>query len=130
MSYCPVCQTEYREGLTNCPDCGAELRPGPLPESAPLYDESVEAEPVLLCRAADGAEVQVICAALREAGIAFYVQTSGPISGNFAYTTDGVSPEDSTMVRVPGHKLAEAEQVLSALRSAPLQWPAGMEPEE
>ncbi len=130
MPYCNTCRTEYHEGVTRCPDCGESLRPGRLPEVvSDMVDESAETEPVVLCRLADGAEVQVVCAALREAGLPFYVQTFGPISGNFTYTTDGVAPEDLTTLRVPRQRFAEAEQILTALRTAPIQWPAGMEPE-
>ena len=82
MPYCPTCRTEYHEGVTHCADCGGTLRAGPVPETeaSPLLDDSPKAEPVILCRLADGAEVQVVCAALREADIPFFLQTSGPIS--------------------------------------------------
>jgi hypothetical protein len=31
MPYCPECLTEYQEGVTECVDCGALLRPGAPP---------------------------------------------------------------------------------------------------
>jgi hypothetical protein len=35
MPYCPNCRFEYKEGLSKCPDCGADLV-DQLPEEEPL----------------------------------------------------------------------------------------------
>jgi len=137
MPYCPDCRTEYRDGLTRCADCGAVLLAGPLPEMegapaappSPPMDMSPESEPAFLCRVADPSEVEIICAALREAGIPCMTQGFGPITGGLALVTDGGAPEDYTTIRVPGNRLGEAEQVLTAFRCAPVEWPTGLEPE-
>jgi putative signal transducing protein len=39
MAYCPRCLTEYREGSTECIDCGVLLKPGAPPHFVPESDE-------------------------------------------------------------------------------------------
>lgn len=39
MLYCPECLTEYREGATECMDCGVPLQPGPPPPPPPSLEE-------------------------------------------------------------------------------------------
>ena len=130
MPYCPKCEFEYVARTSFCPECGAklvaELPPKPL---RPALDPS--AEVVRLCRVADATEADLICAALREAGIAFALQTYGPVAGGFlAVVTDGQAPDDARIILVSEARLAEAQVVLAAVRSASFEWPAGMEPEE
>lgn len=39
MAYCPQCLTEYREGSSNCIDCGVPLQPGAPPHRVDESDE-------------------------------------------------------------------------------------------
>lgn len=38
MPYCPSCRTEYREGIGECPDCGAALVESLPPAPQPVWD--------------------------------------------------------------------------------------------
>ena len=39
MAYCPQCLTEYREGASDCIDCGVPLATGAPPEAGPQHGE-------------------------------------------------------------------------------------------
>ena len=39
MAYCPVCKSEYREGITTCQDCGTSLTPPPHVSQTNIDDE-------------------------------------------------------------------------------------------
>ncbi len=130
MPHCPKCRSEYRDGMTQCAECGAALVPGaPSAEEAPLLGDP-ETEPVLLCAVSDSSEAEILCGALRDAGIFCIQQTSGPITARLALVTDGQTPEDCTRLHVAKHRLPEARAILDALRTTPFRWPEGMEPEE
>jgi hypothetical protein len=130
MPYCPTCGFQYREGMATCPDCGGALRPGSPPEPEPEAAPTEETEPVRLCRIADTSEAEIVRAALTQAGIPSVAQSYGPITGRLALVTDGQAPEDYTAILVPCDRLEEARAVLEAMRSAPIEWPEGMEPED
>lgn len=40
--FCPVCQSEYREGFTECTDCRVELVDTLLPQPQPEFHEFAE----------------------------------------------------------------------------------------
>ncbi len=128
MRHCPVCRFEYERDIPRCPDCGAELEPGPLPATEERVI-SPESELVRLCRVADPSEADILRAALAEAGIAAVVGRHGPITGELGRVTDGIT-EDHASVYVTRNRLEEARQVLEAVQSAEIEWPEGMEPEE
>ena len=131
MPYCPRCRFEYREGVRACPECGGALAAGSLaPEGPPVFTEDPETEPVLLCRIADSSEAEMVCAALREAGIFCMQQTSGPITARLTQVSNGHAPEDCTRIHVAKNRLAEAQAIIETLREAPIDWPAGLEPED
>ena len=46
--FCPQCRAEYREGFTECPDCGALLVTELPPEPEPEEEESLELTTVLV----------------------------------------------------------------------------------
>jgi hypothetical protein len=83
---------------------------------------------VPLARIADPAEAEVLKAALAQAGIRSVVQVHGPISVYLTRVADGVT-HDYAIVYVTRNRLEEAQRVLAEIRTAPVQWPAGMEPE-
>ena len=125
MPFCPQCKLEYRPGMVRCPDCGARLTAA-APE-APAAPRGQPAVP--LCKLPDASVGDIVKAALAEAGIPAVVQRHGPITGELSRVTDGLT-EDYAMVLVPADRLEEARRILTALESAPAQWPEGMTPEE
>lgn len=127
MPYCPECGFEYRSRVKRCPDCGADLVEAPPPER-PAWP-AAETEVTLLCRLADPSHAEIVRAALEEAGITALVRQHGPLTAYQATVVDGTT-HDFALVYVPRNRLAEAQQVLTALQEAPFEWPEGMEPEE
>jgi hypothetical protein len=127
MPYCPKCLAAYRAGVLRCSDCGCELLQG-MPPVEPSA-ERPNTEVVRLCVVPDPAEADIIKAALAEAGIQSLVQEHGPITARLTRVADGAT-HDYAIIYVTANRLQEAEQVLAALRSAPVQWPEGMEPDE
>jgi hypothetical protein len=129
MPYCPNCRFEYHAGVRRCPDCGEDLLPGtpPPPAQAPLPPPDTES--ALLSRVGDPTEAEIIRAALAEAGIPALVRRHGPLTGELAAVADGVT-HDYALILVPRNRLAEAQRVLAELRSAPFEWPEGMQPDD
>jgi hypothetical protein len=127
MPQCPNCLSEYRPGISRCPDCGAELAQGAPGEAEARHRP--ETELVCLCRVADPAEAQVIRAVLAGAGIQSLVRQHGPMTGELVQVVDGVT-HDYALVYVTRNRLEEAREALDGARSAPVQWPEGMEPDE
>jgi hypothetical protein len=72
--WCPSCRSEYREGFTECADCGTPLvdeeppepAPPPRTESQPSLDPADD--PVELTRLG-AVEAELLAAQLRDAGI-------------------------------------------------------------
>ena len=73
MKYCPVCDAEYQNDATGCPDCGVELV-SPEQRLAPLHESDRDDKIELLWKGGDPTAVSAIIATLREAGIRFHVQ--------------------------------------------------------
>ncbi len=90
---------------------------------------SPDTELVRLCRVADPSEADILRAALAEAEISATVRRHGPITGELGRVTDGMT-EDYASVYVTRNRLDEARQVLEAVRSAEVEWPEGMEPDD
>jgi hypothetical protein len=103
----------------------AELPPE---EQAPPPPDP-DTELVALVRMGDPSQVEIIQAALREAGIQTMLKTHGPITGRFIRGGDGVT-QDQGIIYVTRNRLEEARQILEAVRTGPVEWPAGMEPAE
>jgi hypothetical protein len=126
MPRCPHCGHEYREEAARCPECNGDLAADPAPAAG------TEGEPkpdyVPLITVPDPAEAMVIRASLEEAGIPVLMRTHGPITGELAVVAEDLT-DDYAIVLVPPSRLAEARELLDALRREPPQWPPGMEPE-
>ncbi|HYE13677.1 MAG TPA: DUF2007 domain-containing protein [Pyrinomonadaceae bacterium] len=73
--FCPVCESEYREGITRCPDDGAELVARLTPENSP-HDHS-EARYVPLHNIGSPAEAEMVNDILTQNGIRSAVQSGG-----------------------------------------------------
>lgn len=70
--FCPNCRTEYKEGVTVCADCGADL----VPELPP---ESTEPELVTVLRTYDLSVVTVAKSILDEAAIPYFAKGELPM---------------------------------------------------
>lgn len=57
MPYCPQCLTEYREGSTECIDCGIPLKPGDPPRR--VDDSGEPATPLVRLRTFSGPTAQL-----------------------------------------------------------------------
>ena len=73
--FCPVCESEYEEGITECPDDGAELVERLTPENT-LRDSS-EARFVPLHHVGSPAEAEMVYDILTQNGIRAAVQSGG-----------------------------------------------------
>ena len=73
--FCPVCEAEYEEGITQCADDGAELVEGLTPENT-LRDES-EARFVPLHNIGSPAEAEMVADLLKQNGVRVAVQSGG-----------------------------------------------------
>jgi hypothetical protein len=67
--FCPICRTEYVEGVTECADCGVELVES-LPEEESFDTEYIDHEPVL--GTYNPGDVALLKSVLDSAGITYY----------------------------------------------------------
>ncbi|CAN5223277.1 MAG: putative signal transducing protein [Pyrinomonadaceae bacterium] len=73
--FCPVCESEYEAGITQCPDDGTALVEGLTPENT-LHDHS-EARFVPLHNIGSPAEAEMVSDILQQNGIRAAVQSGG-----------------------------------------------------
>ena len=73
--FCPVCESEYEEGITRCPDDEAELVERLTPENA-VHDSS-EARFVPLHNIGSPAEAEMVHDILTQNGVRSAVQSGG-----------------------------------------------------
>ena len=73
--FCPVCESEYEEGVTSCPDDGSELVEGLTPENT-VRDHS-EARFVPLHNIGSPAEAEMVADILQQNGVRAAVQSGG-----------------------------------------------------
>lgn len=112
--FCPECGGEYREGITECGDCGVALVEQP---PSPPEDE----EMVSVFRSADAALLPVIKSVLASADIPFSVQ-GDEASGLFPFGSAGGGADGrrlGAVVRVPAGRAQEAEELLEAVSTEP-----------
>ena len=73
--FCPVCESEYKSGITHCPDDNTELVEHLTPENA-VHDSS-EARFVPLHNIGSPAEAEMVQDILQQNGIRSAVQSGG-----------------------------------------------------
>jgi hypothetical protein len=73
--FCPVCESEYEDGVTSCADDGAELVERLTPENT-LHDHS-EARFVPLHNIGSPAEAEMVADILQQNGVRVAVQSGG-----------------------------------------------------
>ena len=108
--YCPQCGIEYRDGFTECSDCGVPLLSGPAPEPpADRFDPELGL--VVVLETNDPFELSMAKGLLEEAGIPFFVL------GQIATLIQDVDPflHKWARVQVPCDREAEARELLAAL---------------
>ena len=89
--FCPICESEYKPGITRCSDDGAELVERLTPETA-AHDSS-EARFVTLHTLSSPAEAEMVNDILRQNGIRVVVQSGAndAFSPVFSATSRGVA---------------------------------------
>lgn len=92
--FCPVCESEYQGGITNCPDDGAELVEA-LSTEAGATDDS-EARFVTLHTLSSPAEAEMVNDILRQNGVRSVIQ--GGSNDAFAPVLSAVSPGAAVLV--------------------------------
>ena len=111
--YCPQCGCEYRDGFSECSDCGVPLLAGTLPEApAGLFDPTLDL--VVVLETNDGFQLALVKGLLEEAGIPFFVL------GQIATLVTDVDGFLKKWVRlqVPRDREAEARGLLDELQQA------------
>lgn len=73
--FCPMCESEYEAGITQCPDDGTALVEGLTPENT-LHDHS-EARFVPLHNIGSPAEAEMVADILQQNGVRVAVQSGG-----------------------------------------------------
>ena len=108
MPYCPLCQYEYEETISICPDCNEALI-----DHLPEPDESfmTEDKPAFLCSLDDGIEADVITSLLKGHGIPVMRQSRG--SGESLIILMGHSFQGAD-IYVPSQFVKQAHEILSA----------------
>lgn len=105
--YCPNCRVEYREGVSQCTDCGAELVTGLPPE--PQYEFI---QPVTVFTAIDGNLANIAISLLDSAGIRSFTQ-----EGTGTDVFGSIAPGFPVEVQVMPEDVEAARQVLTELES-------------
>ena len=109
MPFCNNCKTEYREGFSVCPDCGAALTDECdfAVEGNPLANDV----PAFLCTLADGIETDITVSLLESNGVPVLKQYRG--IGEYLNIYMG-SSYCGVDIYVPSKLLATAKEILSA----------------
>ena len=118
MPYCPECRFEYRAGVRQCPDCGAELVDR-LPEARPPESKE-EFRQVVLCTVRGSMHAHLLHDALKSQGIPSRAQSGGISEGGLTYgALLGATEDHPYRVYVNQRDLAQAQTVLSDLERHP-----------
>ena len=103
--FCPVCESEYEEGITSCPDDGSELVAQLTPENTER-DHS-EARFVPLHNVGSPAEAEMVADILGQNGVRVAIQSGG--SDAFSPLLSAASP--GAMVLVDERDLDRAREL-------------------
>lgn len=103
MPFCPNCRFEYKEGLTECPDCGARLV-----EKLPVEKPPESPNFVPLRNLPSRMYAQMLKEALENEGIASMIKGDEGIP--FRTTTIHI-PVSKITIWVPGKDLERAEEI-------------------
>jgi len=125
--FCPVCESEYKPGITRCPDDDAELVETLNSETA-IHDHS-NARFVILHTLSSPAEGEMVSDILRQNGVRAVVQSGAndAFSPVFSVTSPGVA------VLVDERDLDRARELYASFfgeDTSPLTGPAGEEDDE
>jgi hypothetical protein len=106
--FCPVCESEYEEGVTSCPDDGSALVERLTAENT-LHDHS-EASFVPLHNIGSPAEAEMVADILQQNGVRVAVQSGG---------ADALSPllsaaSPGALVLVDERDLARAQELYAS----------------
>ena len=104
--YCPKCFTEYREGFTECADCGVPLVAGAPPQEPDSFDPSIEL--VVVLDSNNSIQLAMARGLLEQSGIPYYVL------GKITRLVNDVDPflNKWAKLQVPRDREAEAIEVL------------------
>ncbi len=109
MPWCPQCGTEYRPGFTECADCHVPLSDEPhAAPRAPVCDAPTD--PVPVYEAATSMDGEMICEALRNAGIPAALRDREPGQITKVYLGSSVY---GVTVLVDRTRIADAHEVLT-----------------
>jgi hypothetical protein len=78
MMFCPKCRTEYREGFTECADCGVPLVQDLPPRPSPPGPEEDLSNLVTVLSTVNASTVALAKSLLEDAGIEFNVRGELP----------------------------------------------------
>ena len=92
--FCPVCESEYKSGITMCPDDGAELVEQLTPEAGASDDS--EAKFVTLHTLSSPTEAEMVNDILRQNGVRSVVQSGA--NDAFSPVFSAVSPGAAVLV--------------------------------
>lgn len=119
--FCPTCESEYKPGITRCPDDGAELVEQLTPETA--EHDSSEARFVTLHTLSSPAEAEMVSDILRQNDVRAVVQSGA--NDAFSPVFSAVSP--GVAVLVDERDLDRARELYSSFfgeDTSPLTGPA------
>lgn len=125
--FCPICESEYKAGITRCPDDGAELVEQLTAETA-AHDSS-EARFVTLHTLSSPAEAEMVSDILTQNGVRAVVQAGA--NDAFSPVFSAVSP--GVAVLVDERDLDRAREIYSSFfgeDTSPLTGPASDDSEE
>ena len=108
LMFCPVCESEYEPGITQCPDDGTELVERLTPENT-VHDHS-EARFVPLHNIGSPAEAEMVNDILQQNGIRAVVQSGG--ADAFAPLLSTTSP--GALVLVDERDLDRAQEIYNS----------------
>src|SRR5437588_4905431 len=125
--FCPVCESEYKPGITRCPDDGGELVERLNPETT-VHDDSA-ARFVTLHTLSSPAEGEMVSDILRQNGVRVVVQSGA--NDAFSPVFSAVSP--GVAVLVDERDLDRAQEIYASFfgdDTSPLTGPAGESEDE